>query len=140
MVKTNRKNYIQVSSAEIECFSDRTYFLAKHNSSFGRDLPAPRDITLPTEREHTGCSENAQKKSIEVQHDRYALSEPTKLVLGMSHNNKTIFQKFSSVRLFLGPINSLAWKFDVQIGENLLISVVKLKIPCFLFIKEILVL
>ena len=46
----------------------------------------------------------------------------------MSHNNKTIFQKFSSVGRFLGPINSLAWKFDVQIGENLLIFLYKTKV------------
>ena len=62
-----------------------------------------------------------QKMILGLQRDRYALSERAKLILGMSHPTKKIFGNIFPGRLFLGPINSLAWKFDVQIGENLLI-------------------
>ena len=46
MVKTNRKNYIEVYSAKMQLLSDRRDFLVKHTSSFGRDLSAPWDIPM----------------------------------------------------------------------------------------------
>ena len=55
---------------------------------------APTDsvdhFTLPTEREHTDVRKMLRKKSIEVQRDRYPLSERTELVFGMSNDTKKI--------------------------------------------------
>ena len=85
-------------------------------------------FTLPTEREHTDVRKMLRKNSIEVQRDRYALSGPTELVLGMSYKTENIFGIFSSDRLFLGSINSLAWKFDLEFGDNLLIFLYKNKV------------
>ena len=65
-------------------------------------------LTLPAEREQTDVRKMLQKMILGLQRDRYALSEPTELVLGMSYKSKIIFAKFSSDRLFLDPINSLA--------------------------------
>ena len=55
-----------------------------------------------------GVRKTIQKMLQSLQRDRYGLSERAKLILGMSHDTKTIFGKIFPGRLFLGPINSLA--------------------------------
>ena len=65
-------------------------------------------ITLPTERDHTDVRKIIRKMLQSLQRDRYGLSERAKLILGMSHDTKTIFGKIFPGGLFLGPINSLA--------------------------------
>ena len=96
-------------------------------------IPGVWYVTLPAEREQTDVRKMLQKIILGLQRDRYALSEPTELVLGMSYKSKIIFAKFSSDRLFLGSINSLAWKFGLVFGDNLLIFLYKTKVS---FINE----
>ena len=64
-------------------------------------------VTLPTEREHTDVQKMVRKMILGLQRDRYALSEPTDLFLGMSNDTKTMFDIFSSDRLLFCSINSL---------------------------------
>ena len=98
------------------------------DASFGHKSRSPQNvITL-------GVRKWLRKKYKSLQRVRYGLSEPAKLILGMSYDTTTIFGKIFPGRLFLG--GQIGGKNLVaRLARICLFSVVKLEIICFFIYK-----